>query len=141
MFYTERLCLRGLQPGDTENIIAMETDPRITPNIFLRYWRPAKPDFGDEIKKRWDNSIWSAVVVTRETNEFVGVLGLGLPPDTPNRNGALAICVAPQHWSKGYGAEMLRFLLKHAFLELGLHKVWLQVHAENASAIALYKKW
>jgi len=141
MFLTERLCLRGFQDEDKDKIVNMMTDPRITPNISLGFWRPARPSFGDDLKKGYETGLWSSVVVTREGNEFVGILMLGIAPDTPNRNPAMAICIAYDHWNKGYGGEMLQFLLKHAFLELGMHKVWLEVLDSNAPAISLYKRW
>jgi len=141
MFFTERLCLRGFQAEDTDKIIAMETDPRVAPNIGLGFWRPAKPNFADEIKKRYETEPWAAVAVTREGGEFIGVIGLAIPSDTPNRNPAMYIGVTPEHWRKGYGGEMLRFLLKHAFIELGMHRVWLQTLDNNLPALALYKDW
>lgn len=85
--------------------------------------------------------LWSAVAVTREGNDFVGILTLGMGTDTPNRNPELGICIDYDHWNKGYGGEMIQFLLKHAFLELGMHKVWLAVMDFNPSAISLYKRW
>ena len=141
MFYTERLCLRGFQPDDADKIQTMETDPRVAPSIILDFWRPPKPDYKEEIKKRHEKGLWSAVAVTRESNEFVGIVALGLMPDTPNRNPAVLIAVSPEQQSKGYGGEMLNFLLKHAFVELGMHRVWLQVLSENAAAISLYRRW
>ena len=79
--------------------------------------------------------------MTREGNEFVGIVGLGVRMDTPNRNPYACISVALEQQSKGYGKEMLKFILKHAFVELGMHKVWLEVLSENTPALALYRKW
>jgi len=132
-------CLHGIQSdADAEKIEALETDPRVAPSILLGYWRPANPNYKEDIKKRSQNGF----CVTREGDEFIGVFGLGFKPDsdTPNRNPYAFITVSPEQQKKGYGVEMLRFLLKHAFVELGMHKVWLQVFSENAPAIALYHK-
>ena len=41
---------------------------------------------------------------------------------------------------KGYGTEALEWALEYAFLELGLHKISLGVHAFNEAAIKLYRK-
>ena len=143
MFYTERLCFRGFTEDDKDKVVAMFTDPRIAPNFTRRFRRPAKPDLGDFYKKHFQSAIWSAIVVTREGNEFIGILTLDMPygTDNPNRNAELAICIAHEHWNKGYGGEMLTFLLSHAFMELGLNKVWLTVVDGNTPAISLYKKW
>jgi len=142
MFFTERLCLRGFRPEDMENIVKLETDPRVFPSYNTEFWRPAKPDLGELLKKRqYEGAFWSAVVVTREGNEFVGTIGMHLQHDSPNRCPSMFIGVIPEQSGKGYGEEMLRFMLKHAFVELDMHKVWLQVFDGNSPAIKLYRKW
>lgn len=141
MFFTERLCLRGFQDEDKDQLIAMMSDPRIAPNITIGFWRPVRPGYGDVLKKAYENGFWSSVVVTREGNEFVGMLMLHLLTDTPNRNPELSICITHDQQSKGYGGEMLQFLLKHAFTELGMHRVYLEVLEGNVGAISLYKRW
>jgi len=142
MSYSERLCFRGFTDDDTGKIVGMVTDPRIAPNFMNRCFRgPAKPDLGDVFKKHFLSAIWAAVIVTREESEFVGILTLRMSAETPNRNAELAICIAHAHWNKGYGEEMLKFLLNHAFMELGLNKIWLEVVDGNTSAISLYNKW
>jgi len=142
MFFTERLCLRGFRQEDMESIVKLETDPRVFPFYSPEFWRPAKPDLGDRLKKQlYDDALWSAVVVTREGNEFVGSIGMHLQNDSPNRNPSMFIGVIPEQGRRGYGGEMLRFLLRHAFVELGMHRVWLQVIDGNTPAISLYKKW
>jgi len=142
MFFTERLCLRGFRPEDIKSLVKLETDPRVFPYYSPEFWRPAKPDLGETLKKRlYEETLWSAIVVTREGNEFVGSIGMHLQGDSPNRNPSMFIGVIPEQGRKGYGEEMLRFMLKHAFVELDMHKVWLQVTDVNAPAIKLYKKW
>ena len=55
-------------------------------------------------------------------------------------NPAVLITVSPDQQRKGYGGEVLKFMLKHAFVELGMHKVRLQVLSVNAPAVALYQQ-
>lgn len=143
MFYTERLCLRGFIDDDKAKVVAMMTDPRIAPNVTTRRFRgPAKPELGDDFKKFFQSNLWSAIVVTREGNDFVGMISLGMQIlDGPNRNAELGISLTPDHWGKGYGGEMIKFVLNHAFMELGLNKVTLEAVGDNTRAISLYKKW
>ena len=42
--------------------------------------------------------------------------------------------------SKGYGQSALRQIMLYAFVNLGLHKLTLQVLADNGAAIHVYKK-
>ncbi len=44
------------------------------------------------------------------------------------------------HWNRGYGPEAMHALLDHAFRELGLEHIRLTVFADNARAVAAYRK-
>jgi diamine N-acetyltransferase len=45
-----------------------------------------------------------------------------------------------QYWSKGYGQQALRLLLRHAFGDLGLQRLYLTVLEDNQRAIRAYEK-
>jgi RimJ/RimL family protein N-acetyltransferase len=44
------------------------------------------------------------------------------------------------HWGKGFGSDAMRVLLRYGFLELGLHRVSLNVFSYNERAIRSYQK-
>ncbi len=46
----------------------------------------------------------------------------------------------PDHWGKGYGTDAMRVILRYAFMELGLHRVTLNVFGYNTRAIRSYEK-
>ena len=80
------------------------------------------------------------VMVLREGGLPIGsICLLGLNP--VDRNAELGIFIGEtEYHSKGYGAEAIRLLLEFGFNTLGLHNIVLHVNAENARAIACYKK-
>ena len=43
-------------------------------------------------------------------------------------------------WSKGYGTDMMKLCLRYAFLELGIQRVSLGLHAYNTRALRSYEK-
>jgi RimJ/RimL family protein N-acetyltransferase len=43
-------------------------------------------------------------------------------------------------WDRGYGTDATLTILRFAFDELNLNRVWLEVHDDNARAIACYRK-
>jgi RimJ/RimL family protein N-acetyltransferase len=45
-----------------------------------------------------------------------------------------------RYWSKGYGQQAMRLLVRHAFNDLGLHRVYLVVLEDNPRAIRAYEK-
>jgi diamine N-acetyltransferase len=58
----------------------------------------------------------------------------------PARNGRLFVVIGRAHQGKGKGPEAVRELLRRAWEELGLEKVWLIVRSDNRSAQAMYLK-
>lgn len=44
------------------------------------------------------------------------------------------------HWSKGYGSDALRILMRYAFAELGLFRLSLDVFEYNTRAVRCYEK-
>ena len=61
--------------------------------------------------------------------------------DHRNRNAFLGIFIGgEEHRGRGYGAEAVRLILDYGFHTLNLHNIMLSVHADNAPAIACYKK-
>ena len=43
-------------------------------------------------------------------------------------------------WTKGYGTEVMRLLLRHGFGTLNLNRIFLRVDAENLGGIRAYEK-
>lgn len=50
------------------------------------------------------------------------------------------VIVAPRHRGKGYGAFMIRGVLRFGFVDLGLNRVWLGVFDFNQAAIECYRR-
>jgi RimJ/RimL family protein N-acetyltransferase len=57
-----------------------------------------------------------------------------------NRCGEFAIALAPSVWGKGYALEASRFVIGHAFLNLGVNRLQLGVFDDNPRAKKLYEK-
>ena len=61
--------------------------------------------------------------------------------DHLHRNAFIGIFIGgEEHRGRGCGAEAIRLLLEYGFNTLNLHNIMLSVHADNAAAIACYKK-
>jgi len=58
-----------------------------------------------------------------------------------NQAGLLAIGIGePSYRGRGYGADALRLVLRYAFDELNLHRIGLDVIANNTQAIRAYEQ-
>lgn len=79
-------------------------------------------------------------IYTREGDLFIGLCSLG-SPDWRNRKSMLGITIGDKaYWNHGYGSDATRILLRYAFLELNLHRVYLGVFSYNTRAIHAYEK-
>jgi RimJ/RimL family protein N-acetyltransferase len=58
-----------------------------------------------------------------------------------DRDSYVAIGIGePDFWSKGYGSEAMRLMLRYGFNELNLHRISLTVFAQNPRGIRSYEK-
>lgn len=61
--------------------------------------------------------------------------------DTVHRTAELQIRLgAADEWGKGYGTDAVERLLKFAFRDKNLHRVYLHVLSHNAAAVRIYRK-
>ncbi|EJU01289.1 acyl-CoA N-acyltransferase, partial [Dacryopinax primogenitus] len=69
----------------------------------------------------------------------VGVVSLRLE-NPKNRDAQLGMMFSPEWQGLGLGTELLRWLIPHAFDQLGLHRLSLNVKASNEGGKRLYEK-
>ncbi|MCK4352476.1 UDP-4-amino-4,6-dideoxy-N-acetyl-beta-L-altrosamine N-acetyltransferase [candidate division WOR-3 bacterium] len=60
--------------------------------------------------------------------------------DNANRSCEVGFCIAPGYQGEGYGKELVRKIVDYAFKKLNMHRVYLELFADNERAINLYKK-
>lgn len=116
---------------------------------------PAHLNGAAELEKLCFSSPWSATSLELLTNDGIGVGYILTVPTAPGTEPAVAayggmlitvdegqitnVAVHPDHRRKGFGAAIVRALLRHAKDER-LESVSLEVRASNTAAIELYKR-
>jgi RimJ/RimL family protein N-acetyltransferase len=76
-------------------------------------------------------------IALKETNQLIGHVALwGITVKDQCAN--LGIILNPQLWGQGYGKESLILVLRYSFQELNLHRIQLEVLADNTRAIRCY---
>ena len=99
-------------------------------------YKEAEQDYYDHIIKNPNMRVF-AICIEGEKN--IGNISLEI--NRKNRNAELGIAIFDKnYWSQGYGTESIQLLFKYAFEILGLHKVYLNVIANNARAAKAYEK-
>jgi diamine N-acetyltransferase len=133
--------LRAVQEADLPLLVRWMNEPDV------RYWlhHSDRPDATVEsvrwrfglTEERFPNLVW--MIETLEGRP-VGHLGL-LQVDPHHKRAELAISIGEKEcWSRGYGTDAIRTVLRHAFQDLVLRRVDLHTDADNARGIRCYEK-
>lgn len=77
--------------------------------------------------------------IVDSADQYLGTISLK-DIDIENGTSEYAIIVRKVAQGKGIAFEATQLILKKAFQELGLRRVFLSVHSDNTSAIKLYEK-
>ena len=133
--------LRALESTDLERAYTWINDREVTRYLAARF----PLSLADE--RRWledgsTNSSAGGVRLAIETKEGVHIGNCDLHRvHAEDRKAGLGIMIGEKdYWSNGYGGDAVVTLLRFAFHEMNLNRVWLHVFEFNERARASYKK-
>ena len=136
----EKVSLRPITDGDTDNIVRWRNSPSVRNNFIYREL------FTAEGHRRWLTDVIGTgkavqfIITANSTGEDVGSVYLR-DIDPVNEKAEFGIFIGEDSArGKGYGTEATRLICGYGFSELGLHKIILRVFDYNKGAIASYKK-
>jgi RimJ/RimL family protein N-acetyltransferase len=77
-----------------------------------------------------------------ETKDGVHIGSCGLHrASAETRDAEMGIMIGEKdYWSRGYGTDALRTLVRFGFEEMNLHRIWLRAFAFNDRGLAMYRK-
>ncbi len=138
------ISLRELKEEDAEYMLEWMHDPDIQKGFkrnFLdatiddakRFIREAK------IPKQLVSGKELHYAIVNDDDIYLGTISLK-KLDLDNFSAEYAITTRRDAHGRGVASRATKLILQKAFLELGLHRVYLNVYADNADAIRLYKR-
>jgi RimJ/RimL family protein N-acetyltransferase len=134
--------LRPREPSDAEIILPWLNDPEVKRFLGGRYpWSLAAEQEYLRTQTTQPMSFGDAVfIIETLAGRAIGTTGLhGMTAE--NREATLGIMIGEKDcWSQGYGTDAIVTLLRFAFAEINLHRVQLEVFADNGRGIACYRK-
>ena len=142
MIVGDRVRLRPVEREDLPRFVRWFNDPEV--RRYLLMYLP----FSLAQEERWYESLLDRlakgddVLLGIETAEGVHIGNIGLHSiDWKNRCTELGITIGEkEYWGQGYGTDAIRTLLRLAFQEMNLHRVFLRVDADNERGIGCYEK-
>jgi RimJ/RimL family protein N-acetyltransferase len=138
---SDRLRFRVTTEDDYELLHSWWLDPTV---MMLQSFGAALLKDRDSIVgmfRNWSKTTESGFgysIALKETNQLIGHLALwGIT--AKDQCASLGIILSPKVWGQGYGKESLLLTLQYSFQELNLHRVQLEVQADNTRAVRCYK--
>lgn len=142
-FETARTTLREYRPEtDVDKLLALWNDPETQRFAFPDYIAPRNKEAVEEFTKGYTkgpagSSIF-VIVEDKESGAFLGQISFAIIfPKT--RVADIGISLVRESWGKGYGKELVSWVVQLGFQEWGLHRIQLSASEENERAVALYK--
>ena len=136
----EQVRLRPVEERDLPLFSDWLNDPDV------RYWQHRSEDALEtmESERRWYEGMRNdparmAWCIETRVGQPIGSLGLMGLGDT-HRRAELYIFIGKNDWSRGYGTDAIRCVLRYAFQEMGLRRVHLITDEDNARGIRCYEK-
>ena len=139
MIRGKRIRLRPLEESDAERIRQWRLDEK-TRQAYMGYRFPVIAAAEREWVMRVANPSNREHVylgVEHPEDGLIGFVNLR-EIDWVNRLAKVGMLIAASHQGQGYGRETLDLLLRYGFKELNLHRLELDVRADNPRAVALY---
>ena len=138
----QNIMLREYQAEDISAIRAWVNDESTTRYLSTRYWPPQTMVDTQEFLSRMlqsSHNAYNFVIADLEGN-YIGQLDL-FRLDWRLRLGELGMVIARREdRGQGIGQEALGLLQRFAFRTLGLERLELEVHMDNAAALACYRR-
>lgn len=134
--------LRPLELGDLDRTFRWHSDPGLYEMLVspFRYVSRISEEEWLRKKMQFSNAEIQLAICLKDGNQHIGNIHLR-NVDWVSRTAETGVFIGEaENWSKGYGREAMRLILRHAFNDLGLQRVWLTVFADNQRAIRSYEK-
>jgi len=134
-----RVYLRPLSDEETDLILRWRSDPAVAAHLFSER-PPSRAEHEAFLKHLHATSDRFEFAIVLNDGTPVGTVGLsGI--DRKSGDAEYGILIGDENArGKGVAREASELILDHAFRALGLHRVILNVFADNDAAIALYRR-
>ena len=139
---TERLVLRPFAAGDAADVARLAGDRRVA-NTTLRIPHPYDEGLAAEWiathQPRFEAGEQAVFAVTRRAGgELLGAAGLVI--ETVFDRAELGYWIGVPFWNMGYCTEACRAVLRYAFADLGLHRVFASHFLRNEASGNVMRK-
>lgn len=138
----EKIRLRPIEREDLPRFVRWfgDAETRRHLAVYLPFSLAQEERWFERLAERLESG--RDVVLAVETRDGVHIGSAGLHAiDWKNRSAELGIAIGEKdYWNQGYGTDAVCTLLRLAFEEMNLHRVFLRVDEDNLRAVRCYEK-
>jgi ribosomal-protein-alanine N-acetyltransferase len=141
-FKTKNLIFRDLTMDDKYDISCLYSDPKV---LRLDHREPFKNiKEAEELIRAFkqsnrNHSSISWGIELNETKKIIGTCGFK-NWERFSHHADIGGNILSKHWSKGYGTETLKFMIKYGFTKMYLNKICAYTNVKNNSVVKLMKR-
>ncbi len=141
MIYGHRVRLRAIERSDIPNFVRWFNDPEVR-QYLLMYSPMSEAQEERWFERQLEGADHLFAIEALVDGEWVHIGNCGLHKiDWKNGHAELGIVIGEKaFWGQGFGTDAVRALLRFAFHELRLHRVYLDTYDFNPRAIRCYEK-
>ncbi len=142
MILGEKVRLRPIEREDLPQYVRWFGDPEVRHHlaVYLPFSLAQEERWYEGLQERLAGG--RDVILAIETMEGVHIGNVGLHSiNWKDRSSELGIVIGEKgYWNQGYGTDTMHTMLRVAFEEMNLHRVYLRVDADNVRGIRCYEK-
>ena len=142
MLETERLILRRWEDSDAEDLYRYASDPDVGP---IAGWPPHQSiDESRDVIKNVLNGKEAYAICLKEDGKAIGAIELKLNghTDMTDRDDEceMGYWIGKPFWGQGIMPEAVKEMLRHAFEDMGMQKVWIGYYEGNNKSKRVQEK-
>jgi RimJ/RimL family protein N-acetyltransferase len=136
--------LRAVELDDLDRYLAWVNDPEVVQYLATQAAHPVSRVQEEEwirqaVKQTRPPEITYAIE-TLQDGTHIGSVSLHHVGHTAHHSDLGVLIGDKTYWNRGFGTDAITTMLHHAFEDLNLNRVSLEVHDDNGRAIACYRK-
>ncbi len=143
MIIGKRTRLRGVEREDVPRFVEWLNDPEVIQGLLIiaPLSNAQEQNWFDGLRNRpVDEQPLGIEVSTPQGWKLIGNISL-MQLDWRSRQAEVGIFIGDKTcWNQGYGRDAMVLMIRHAFYNLGLNRVYLRVHETNPRAAHSYRK-
>jgi len=135
--------LRRYAPTDEGEFLNLWGDPLVQRFSFIEDLSPTRTEqfLQRTIESMSRGAVFFLVVEEKERHEFLGHISLNFkPPPERDSDATVGIALKGIYRGRGFGTELMHWLITYGFREFGLRHISLNVLEDNIPALRMYKK-